>query len=83
MFWSKHENSNKNDINSAEYDRCLKRISELNARIDVLNAEIEILKTGLANLRGQFNRKLSGIRIEEQKQEEPKDINNGELIPLG
>lgn len=87
MFWQKKdESSNKNAFGTAEYDGILKRLSELRAEINNLSSDVKTLQTDLDNLRGNFNRKLRGIKEEEQKaekkEEEQKDINGG-YIPFG
>lgn len=69
MFWSKNE---KIQLNSAEYESCAKKLTELSARIEELETKFKILGTNYDNLRGNFNRKLSGLK----KEEEPETDNN-------
>jgi predicted nucleic acid-binding Zn-ribbon protein len=74
-FWKKNLNDEKiRFLNSDEYERISKRITELDSNFTSLKNKFEILQTSLDNLRGNFNRKLSGIKKEEE-QEESKDIN--------
>jgi len=85
MFWQRRNDSNsrEKDINSSEYDKCLRRFSEGDSRIAALETKIELLKTDVANLRGKFNQRLTGLKVEEQKAEEAKDINTSNEIPFG
>lgn len=77
MFW---KNSR---INSEEYEKLSMKVVELHAMIHKLSSEIRIVQSDNANLRGQFNRKLLGIKKEEQTEEiqEQKDINNQVILP--
>lgn len=76
MFWKKK-------INSEEYEFLYKRITELQNFINELNAKLSIVQTDNANLRGQFNRKLLGIKKAEDKEDmsEEKSINNPVILP--
>ena len=84
MFkWNRSNTStNQTVINSEEYDKCLRRMSELDTGIKTVKSEIELLRTDLANLRGKFNAKLTRIKEEEAK-EETKDIYTTNEIPFG
>lgn len=62
-FWRK---SNETPLNSGEYERVSKRIVELVGRIEELETKFKILGTNYDNLRGNFNRKLSGLKEEEK-----------------
>lgn len=78
MFWKKTK------VNSDEYEYLHKRITELSNLITELTAKIAAVQSDAANLRGQFNRKVSGIKKEEQqehKEEETQSINNQVILP--
>lgn len=77
MFWKKTQ------VNSAEYEYLHKRITELQNSINELSSKIAVVQSDNANLRGQFNRKLTGLKKEEQQeeQEETKSINNPVILP--
>ena len=72
MFGFKANNTGAKNINSSEYEECLKRILERDSRVATLASELEALKTELANLRGKFNAKLSKIKQEEQQEQDQK-----------
>ena len=74
MFWKKTK------VNSDEYEYLHKRITELSNLISELTAKIAAVQSDAANLRGQFNRKVSGIKSIEQK-EETQGINNPVILP--
>lgn len=74
MFWKKSK------VNSDEYEYLHKRITELSNLISELTAKIAAVQSDAANLRGQFNRKVSGIKSTEQK-EETQGINNPVILP--
>lgn len=70
--------------NSEEYEKLYKKIVEITAKIDENSYKIGLLSTDLDNLRGNFNRKLSGIRRaerEEEAQEETKDLKSQVILP--
>lgn len=81
-------------MNSDEYERLLKKIAEVQSDVTKQNAKYEALEAQYNLLRGQFNRKLAGIRKEElpegvvdtKKPEEPtqsKDLNiTPGIIPM-
>jgi len=78
------------NLNSSEYDTCLKRISELHTKLTVLETDFAAIKSSLANFRGIINRKLGGAKIDEsgeiekKPEEKPTEtINNGELVAFG
>jgi len=86
MFWKKSDDTGKKDINSSEYETCLKRILEGNTRIESLIAKVNALETDVANLRGKFNARLTKIKTEEQKEQEEQQtqqINTDGTIPFG
>lgn len=72
-FWNKK-------VNSDEYEKLHKKITELSVEISELTAKIRLIQSDNSNLRGQFNRKLSGLKKEETP-EETKDINNPVILP--
>jgi hypothetical protein len=80
--------ANKNSINSDEYERLVKRIIDVDARMRLRDAEYKLLETDVANLRGKFNQKLKGIKEtdakdEMQQKKETETINNSEYVPFG
>lgn len=77
MFWKNTK------INSDEYEKLTKRIVDLYGIIEELSSKIRVVQSDNANLRGQFNRKLLGLKKEEQVEEqaEEKDINNQVILP--
>ena len=87
MFWNNA--NNKKPINSDEYERLAKRITELVGDIGICKASNEIIRSDLANLRGRFNRQLSGMKGEEEKvepkEEEKKNESyiNDSLVGIG
>lgn len=89
LFWKKNnetDNTGKKTLRSDEYEFCLKRIAELNSAVQSLEAKYKIVQTDLDNLRGNFNRKLKGIKEEEKKEEQieqPQNINTDLYIPFG
>jgi len=74
-FWKKSK------VNSDEYEYLHKRITELSNLITELSAKIATVQSDAANLRGQFNRKLSGIKAGEEKTE-TESINNPVILPF-
>lgn len=82
MWPFKNDNSNKNPLNSDEYGDCLKRIVKISTEHELLKAVVEAQSLKLDNLRGNFSRKLKGIKEDEEK-EKTETINNGEFLPFG
>ena len=80
MFWNKKKNAEQTNLNSAEYEKLLKKSVEVTAKLEELQIKLEVLRTDLQDMRGKFNRKLRGIRLEEE--EETKDINNPVILPF-
>jgi len=79
-MWFKKNDTSKNAVNSDEYERLAKRITELAAECGICKAACKLLETDVDNLRGKFNRKLKGLEQEEKvepKEEEEKFINGG------
>jgi len=71
-------------MNSEEYDKILKKLSELENKTEVLNGKFKALETNYDLLRGQFNRKLAGLRKEESAAgnlDPASDSNKGENDP--
>ena len=84
MFWRKNENTSKNPINSDEYERLAKRISDLDSSMRTFKTNIEMFETDLANLRGKFNQRLKGLAPEEKPQEiKTETINKDEFVGIG
>lgn len=83
-FWS--NDSSKKSMDSQEYDRLVKRISDGDAKIRILETDIQMLRTDIANLRGKFNAKLKGIKEQELLEEKKVEIENNindQFIPFG
>lgn len=74
-FWRKND-----PINSQEYEKIVKRLIDIDARMEDLSVKYKILETNYNDLRGKFNRKLSGLKKEDEQVEE-KDINNPVILP--
>lgn len=70
-FWKK---SNETPLRSEEYERISKRFVELVAVVEELQTKFKILETNYNNLRGNFNRKLSGIKEEPKVEETENNI---------
>ena len=85
MGWFKRNDTNKNAMGSTEYEDCLRRIIKINSETEILKANLEAYKLQLDNLRGNFSRKLKGMKEEEEKTEEKKTetINNSEFVAFG
>lgn len=73
-MWFKKTNENK--ITSEEYEKLLKRIIEISGSLQELHNKFKILETNYDNLRGNFNRKLSGIKKSEEEITEEKSETN-------
>lgn len=63
-------------MRSEEYETLLKKLSELRHDVEQVKSELKALVTNYDNLRGQFNRKLSYIKNQEQGEEQTKDLNS-------
>lgn len=85
FFKRKNENTDKNAISSGEYERLVRKLIDGNTEIELLKASIKILQTDLDNLRGNFNRKLKGMKEEEVKEEkqETKNIYTADYLAFG
>jgi len=75
MFWSK-----KNEITSIEYEKLSKRVIELFSELEDIKVQVKILGTNYDNLRGNFNRKLAGVKKEEETEKTEKDINKSVFL---
>lgn len=83
IFWRKNE---RKYLNSEEYESISKKVTQLSSTIEELSVKFKVLETNYNDLRGKFNRKLSGIKKEEAiqediAQEETKTINNPVILP--
>lgn len=88
MWWQKKNDTSKDALNSAEYERLSKRVTELTGEVGTLKTLCNSLETDVANLRGKFNRKLSGLQKEEEKvepkeEEKTESIINGGYVAFG
>lgn len=78
-FWNRN---NEKHLNSAEYESIAKKLVEISSRVEELENKFKILGTNYDNLRGQFNRKLSGLKKEEEVgQEEEKTESDKDIKP--
>jgi DNA anti-recombination protein RmuC len=83
MFWTKKtEDLGKKDINTDEYVKCLKRMAEIDSRVESLFNKFNLLQTDMENLRGRFNQKLKSF-AEAKPEAETKDLNSDNTIYLG
>lgn len=71
-MWFKKRNETR--INSEEYESVAKKLIELSTRLEELHNKFKILETNYDNLRGNFNRKLAGIRKEEKPEESENNL---------
>jgi len=78
-FFSKRNEGVK--LNSNEYESLAKKIVEISAKLDELEHKFRMQGTEFATLRGQFNRKLSGIKKNEIEEEETQQINSPVILP--
>jgi len=79
-FWRRNENK---VLHSEEYEKLSKRFIETASIVEELQNKFKILETNYNDLRGKFNRKLSGIKKEEleEDKEETQTINNPVILP--
>lgn len=79
-FWRKNKDEH---LNSNEYESISKKVTELFTELEELKIKFKILETNYDNLRGNFNRKLTGIKKEEEteKATETQNINNPVILP--
>lgn len=64
--------NNESALNSKEYESVCKKLVEVSSKLEELQNSFKILETNYNNLRGQFNRKLSGL-VEKPKEEESEN----------
>jgi archaellum component FlaC len=85
MFWRKNDNSSKNVMDPDSYARILNKLSEIDSRIKSVENDFKLLTTDVQNLRGNFNRKLSGLAKEEKESPPPQTekFNSYEEVPFG
>jgi len=69
--------SRNTKLNSEEYEKLIKRFAELESTLTKIQGELEALKTNQNSLRGLVNRKIGGIKEEEETQ----GINNPVILP--
>ena len=72
MWWKK--------LKSDEYEDLLKKFLAVNAKIEKVEMELGILNTNYDNLRGNFNRKLSGIKPDKPEKEESEKNKNSQVF---
>lgn len=85
MFWKKSNDSNKNPLNSDEYERLVKRLVDVNSDISLCKVNIRLLETNMENLRGKFNVKIGRKELEEKKPDDKpvETIINNEFVAFG
>lgn len=64
-FWKK---GTEEFLTSKEFDTLSRKITELSSEVEDLKIKFRFMNTNYDNLRGQFNRKLSGLKKEEEQQ---------------
>jgi len=79
------DNKNNNPVNSDEYERLHKRITELDTKIEAVKTSINLLQTDVADLRGAFNSRLAKIRNRgiEESEANVESFNNSVEVPFG
>jgi predicted nucleic acid-binding Zn-ribbon protein len=65
MAWFRHD-TDKNIVNSKEYEKLFVRIVELDSKIETLSTKFKLLETDVSNLRGNFNQRLKAIKEREE-----------------
>jgi len=86
MWFQKKDDTDKKIINSDEYEKCLSRIAELDAKYRVLQSTIDFLEGNVRLLRGKLTKAIKGGDLEvEKKPEENKTENslNSNEVPFG
>jgi predicted nucleic acid-binding Zn-ribbon protein len=76
MWWTRKK------IGSDEYEQLSNKITALRADIGEAQQEVRGLRTDVNLLRGQFNRKLSGLAKEEEKVEPKEEEEAPKAKPL-
>ena len=85
-FWKKDENRGNIISGDDGPHVTLKMFTDLLQQQELLKVKIEILQTNMDNLRGQFNRKLKGLKTEDITEEEKaktETLINGNLVGIG
>jgi len=73
-------------LNSDEYEKLSKRCSEILAEQAILKTKLDTFESSLFNLRGIINRKLGGVKVEEEEKPQEKKneiINKDEFLGIG
>jgi len=86
MWGFKTNESSKKDINLLrdELASCFSRISKLNTQVQLLETNVEAQGLKLDTLRGNFSRKLKGLKEEEISEEKKTEtIKSDEYIAFG
>lgn len=81
MFW---RNNNKKSLSSEEFEKLLRRIIDLDGKIASLEITYKKIEADCNNLRGNFNRRLKGIKRDEELEEETEEtqnLNNNVILP--
>jgi len=69
--------SRSTKLNSDEYERLTKKLTELSAELQDLKSRCEAITTNCNSLRGLVNRRLSGSGSDDETQE----LNNPVILP--
>jgi len=84
MFGRKTIDPNANPIRSHEYEKCIIRFTELDSKLIILETSLKAMQTDMDNLRGRFNQRLKGLKVEEENAEKKiETINNNEFVAFG
>jgi len=78
-------------MNSEDYEKLSKKITDLATLVEELKVKFRVLETNYDNLRGNFNRKLAGLKKEEadpdpdpmDQKTDSKSINTSVILPYG
>lgn len=78
-------------MNSEDYEKLSKKITDLATLVEELKVKFRVLETNYDNLRGNFNRKLAGLKKEEadsdpdpmDQKQDTKSINTSVILPYG
>ena len=86
-FFGNHDKNKSSDpVNSKEYEKLAMRIVECTTAILSVENKLNLLKTDVENLRGKFNQRLRGIKLDEQVKEleqQKENFNNNDVVPFG
>ena len=72
----------KKNLNSEEYEKLLKKLVDVEAKLSVVSTELEQLKTNQNSIRGLINRKLNPEKVDEVVEEGETETNKNPNIFL-